>query len=367
MESCVSKPGDINQDGSLNGLDLVALVQQLSGTKPLTPQADLDGNGALNIFDMLALLRQKASFMVKSTEEEFQFLILIENHVLTEPKIYPFWSVVKAGEISYGYHIYSNRYIEKSIFILGPDTLTGVGRKIPPPGIGPAFSPDTMKGVHGRTPVLMNPDTSVTWVEDRVVSIGPLSWHVRIKDSEENWTGNSGVTQIIARNYSGVEVNIGYPPLLGLEIDFPLVLKGPWQRFQLELYGIERRFRFLTIDLNRSCKDSVIFTNIDSLSQAIMEEVIQNDTLTYETGPDIYRSIFSGLFVSPAIDLRTGNKSDRLILDNMFIGGNPFIKAADGNEILINKLGFPGWLPPMPFEDHNYEFDESWYEKYKAR
>ena len=48
--------GDINQDGLLNILDIVAMVYMIFDSLDYDPLADMDGDGVINILDVVLLV-----------------------------------------------------------------------------------------------------------------------------------------------------------------------------------------------------------------------------------------------------------------------------------------------------------------------
>ena len=48
--------GDINEDGTLDILDVVSMVNIILGNSPTSSAADMNGDGIINILDVISLV-----------------------------------------------------------------------------------------------------------------------------------------------------------------------------------------------------------------------------------------------------------------------------------------------------------------------
>ncbi len=352
-----SKRGDINLDGSLDIMDLLSILGKITGQLPQEPSDDLNGDGKVNIFDLLALLREMAALR-DSGEQEFEAIVTIQGHLLCEPKVYihgrnwDFRDEWSEGIRRTNYGIQANREIEKVEFILAGDTLYEIS---------------------GTTPVLLviNPDTQLTvtgdYYRDYYVESELKDWLLRVWDHEGNCFTDSGQTRfsIIKK----VIFDVGGSPNTGCQIQFPLVLHGPWQRFGLvhSIIDASKTDSLLKIDLNREGADSVVFGNIDQLSEAIMEEIVINLPIWGEGVFRLYPSY--GPFASSAVSIHTELKTNRLLFkfDYPYNGGYISLTPLDGNEKLMAALGFLRWVREAGAINNNYKLDPEIFEKYKDR
>ncbi|MEA2062400.1 MAG: dockerin type I repeat-containing protein, partial [Gemmatimonadota bacterium] len=280
-----ANPGDVNRDSRTDIFDLFSLLWVLTRKNEPTPSADLDKDGQVNIFDLLALLRYLGS--PPEPDSDFEFLVVLNKRkLLSGESIFLWGGIGEDGKVSTLYKIYSNKEIEEAILVFGGDTLTEL---------------------EGRTPILCDADTiSVPFGYD--LSCGHIPWYVRVSDAEGNWRDTMGITEFTT-NPRGTLVDPGYPLTGGL-IDFPLVLKGPLQRFIIPC-GVELPGDTFRIDLNRSRADSVVFPDIDSLATAIMEDLAENDSIWNEINP----LNFPRLYVSPAFERSTSRNANRLYFE----------------------------------------------------
>ena len=333
--------GDINQDKAINIYDLLDLLVQLSGLEPLTSFSDLNNNGKTDVFDLLAFLRNYALFS-ESPPEDFEVAASIGSRSLrlAQPRVNSFSSFNENNEVRDNYKIYSNREIEKVELIFAGDTLTQL---------------------EGLTPVFFaaDPDT-IKWLETPIPVSDSIAWKITVWDSQGNCAVDSGISRFTIL-MPDLTLDAGYVNT-GNEIEFPLILKGAWQRF-----GIRLRNMTFDVDLNPEGRDSVVFEDISNLAEAVMEEILANDSLWHST--DIWGSHEPYLFISAAVSITTELKSDRLYFIHKAGGG--FVEAIclDGNEKLMSLLGFPKWRRSIASigNDQNYILDPDVYEHYKFR
>ena len=284
----------LHADRGLGLLDLVALLELLSGPSPET--------------------------------ENFQYYILLDCHAFGDHKVSVNgqcdteyageFKIYKPLANTFSYRIYSNKDIEEVIFILNDDSLTTVQGTT-----GPLYDPDTLD-----------------WASMEGEFNTSLSWKLRLSTAD-------GGTIIDTSGISELEVlycvsGDAGADIIGFEINFPLILKGPVQRFNVVAYGVS--LDTFMIDLNQSREDSVLFTDIDTLVSAI------NRSLETVSKQQHGWSVLYNLFhFSPAINRWTSRKENRL----MFIG-RPLIYfeiiPEDGNEKLLKRLGYPKWLRDIP-------------------
>ena len=139
------------------------------------------------------------------------------------------------------------------------------------------------------------------------------------------------------------------PPRLSFEMEFPLVLQGYSQQFKIytEEPGIFKRDT-VQFNLNPSSADSVIFPDIDSLVNKL--ENIRKEDLEQKGGQG-FGEFFS---FDKAFYFPVSGYVNRLILRNE--SPMPIVlEPLDGNEELLDKLGFPKWYHEIPYIlDWNY-------------
>ncbi len=329
-----ARRGDANNDGTLNIFDILSVLKQMGESDSVAAGADYDLNGTTDIFDLLGLLRELSGFREKS-EENLQFLAVIAWHLLTEPVVNPRQRWDEQGEVRSSYAIHADRTIEDAELI---------------------FNTDTVRGLEGTTPLIykVDPDT-VAESSTGLIFTEPILWKVSVKDENGIWHEDSGSSKFEITE-PNVIVDYG-DRLVGAEIEFPLVLRGAWQRFKI-VAGDDLADTIL-IDLNGACLDSVVFPGIDSLATTIMEAILEDESRRP------VKPHFSPL-VGPATDFHTKQSSSRLILFSGGIGPMIEILPADNNDNLLKIIGFPGWIRRLPFHiaDSNYEIESSWYERY---
>jgi len=112
-----------------------------------------------------------------------------------------------------------------------------------------------------------------------------------------------------------------------------------------------------------------VFGDIEQLAEKIMERIVAAQQALVDD-PD-WRITAMGPFVSTAVSVQTGEKSNRLLffLSRLGSGGYLPITSLDGNERLLTELGFPRWMREMfgGVFNNNYQLDPEIYEKYKDR
>ncbi len=338
-----TKHGDVNRDGCIDIYDLISILRQFSGAEPETAFSDLDNNGKTNVFDLLAFLHA-FTHLKERQEENFEVAASVGGHWLTEPVVYSFSRFDENNEVRDTYKIYSNREIERVEFVFAGDTLTQTE------GTTPAF-------------FQADPDT-IQWIEDSLhIFSEPREWKITVWDKEGNCAADSGVSafQVLRPD---VVVDGGYGNT-GKEIEFPLTLKGAWQRVGITVDIVGEVDTFV-VDLNPEGCDSIVYENIDQLSGYIMEAVASNDSLwpvTNEVGEGPV------LFISSAIYYHTGLKSNRLIIVITSFSGEIKAVSLDGNEKLLSVLGFRKWIQDIPgrITDLNYRLDPEMRELYESR
>ena len=147
--------------------------------------------------------------------------------------------------------------------------------------------------------------------------------------------------------------------LVSQPIEFPLVLEGAAQAFQVGPYHTK-----YIVDLNRDNRDSVVFACMDSLAAAIMDDLAAHDPLWRHNQMGGAGNI--QLFVSPAYNTLTGKTTDRLVFWYRSSLSYPWVYPVNENEVLLEKIGFPLWLTEQGgVVIHSiYRVDSLWYEKY---
>ena len=330
--------GDVNRDGKLNIFDLLVILNYLQRSTP-PAEADVDGSGSVDISDLVSILNllTATSYPVS---RELEFLVTIDLCDLFDSRVYS-WTIDDSGLVRPSFQVHSNKNLHQVLFVLGKDTLTATEGTIPP-----ICDVDTC--------VI---DTTFTCFFDG----GIHPWYIKVTDTDGNWRDTSGTTKFLV--YGPCDIDWG-DTRIGRKIDFPLILYGPLQRFKIKLFDFRDTY-ILNIDLNRSRADSVVFTEIDSLANSIMEDLAQHDsvwhTLTIYDNP-------SRLFVSGAVDRWTAKKVDRLFFKGWYGWLQPEIYPLDDNEELMEKLGFPSWFRNIEYYfSDNYLLDYDIFEKYKDK
>jgi hypothetical protein len=339
------KYGDVSQDGSINIFDLISILRHLSGSEQETSLSDLDNNGKTNIFDLLTFLHEFAHLSESPPEEGFKVAASIGDygHRLTEPVVYSYSTFKNKKEVYDTYKIYSNREIVKVEFVFAGDTLTQI---------------------EGKTPVFFSadPDTiKYDWIKPLPLS-EPKEWKIRVWDAQGNCASDSGISKfMILLPDIGTE---GSTSNVGNEIEFPLILKGAWQRFGIK---VGYMYSIFVVNLNAEGRESIVYNNIDDLAVAIMEEVVSNDSLWHST--DVFGDPWPTLFIAPAVSRQTELKTNRLITKNGTLGPRAVPIPLDGNEKLVSLIGFPKWIRSSSYimTDENYKPDSVIYNRYKSR
>jgi len=330
--------GDVNGDGKRNIFDLLSMLQILQGTVEHTPAADLDNSGKVDVSDLVVLLQ----YLVNPPEKEpdLDFLLLVQHQDLFDPLIILIGGWETTGEVKFDYKLYANKEIKEFIVVLDGDTL---------------------HKKEGYTPALCNLDTiEIPTYRCHEISCGNFPWYVSVTDIDGNRRDSTGTTEIRIVFCVGLDVD-GDTWLVSQPIEFPVVLEGADQAFQIDPH-ISREM--MTVDLNRANRDSVVFTCMDSLAAAIMEDLIENDSVWHYI--QRWQRYKGQLFVSPAYNICTSEKEDRLVLWLDHNAATPLILPVGENEILLGKIGFPLWIRQQAgLVDHSiYRVDSLWYEKY---
>lgn len=245
-------------------------------------------------------------------------------------------------QVREAFQIYSNREIARAELILAGDTV---------------------KQQEGRTPPLLeaDPDT-IQWDNGLTVLTTQIAWQIRIWDMQGEYAADSGVSRfMVVRPETAVDAS---SMSVGEVIRFPLVLKGVNQRFGISLGSNRGVFN---IELNPNAADSVVFTRIDQLGEAIMAAVAADDSLWHHS--DVYGGTFPTVFISAAVSVRDSSQADRLIIVNQTLGPQTTAVPLDGNEALLTSLGFPEWLRQSPALTtiSNYQLDPDVYDRYKSK
>ena len=343
------KKGDVNQDGKLDIMDLLSLLGRMSSVIPGDSSGDLDGDGKTGISDLLSLLRELSNLRAGG-QSELAAIATINSHLLCEPKVIVHYPVAERtrrgeyyGELQARYSVYANREIDKVEFI---------------------FDGETLCDQSGITPVLLvseldslNTENDAYWSRAYIES-EKKSWLLKVWDRQGNCFADSGQTRFSVMKY--METDRGGSPNIGLPIEFPFVLRGAWQRFGLvHPNTMHSTYEdILTIDLNPEEADSLVFNDIDQLSEAITGALV---ACRPYWGADSTGEIYEqwGPFISPAVSVHTGEKTNRLLIEYRFGFGGGFIPitTVDGNEAILEALGFPEWLREVGYKafNNNYE------------
>jgi len=331
--------GDANSDGSINIFDLLTLLKALCKPGLANPASDIDNNGTVDECDLVSLLYLLAGKTLP--EDDLQFLVLINNHLLRQTsgwyyRGYEHQQEIVDNKISLPYRIYGNREIREVVFVLGGDTL---------------------RGLKGVTPAMTLTDTSNLESWSKTLTAGIIPWHVEVTDYFGNNSQNSGETGFLI---GIIEPNTIEDPdfsYFGLPIDFPLVLRGQSQKFILS----QRKYTGYEIDLNSASADSIVFPDIDSLATGIMNCLFAYYLEIYrETGSQPHL-LFSA---APAIDRETGCRVNRLVFKDLYFGDVEILPINENEEIL-KAIGFPAWVRSfLPYFLPNLDFDSAWFSKY---
>jgi len=309
--------GDVNGDGLCNIFDLLGLLQHLSEGLSYSQPADLDGDSRVDILDLAVLLKLLSPWLRQ--KEELEFAMVMGYHQIIGSKIF---MVDGAEDCGYNFKpipfkrrllFYSNKPIEDFFLVFGEDTLSSPGDSL-----GYFYNPDTL--------------TTLDSLEPKIITNIP--WHLRLRAADGSTVDSSGVTE--CEIWFCVVVDGSYP-FIGREIDFPLVLKGSPQCFTVFLQGFVQKDT-LRIDLNPESADAVVYPDIDSLVAAIRTSIATHKNKDGKPGLESY------IEFGPAVEVHSRRKTNRLALGGW--GWNCYmVYPLDGNELLTDKLGFPGWLP----------------------
>lgn len=337
--SAVSRKGDINGDKIVNVFDLLALLGQLSGTAPVNPTADVDGSGRTDVFDLLALLRELAN--PSESQEPFLVAATIGDHRLTDPVVHSFSQFDANNQVRDNFRIFSNRELAGAELIL---------------------SGDTVRQTNGMTPLILeaDPDT-LQGVGGFFYYTAPLAWIIRAWDIQGECAVDSGVSRFVVMLQQLTDL-VSYARV-GEAIKFPLVLRGGSQRFGISPDPYQGTF---SVDLNPGAADSVVFTSMEQLGEAVMAEVAAEDSLWHHT--ERFGDTAPTVFASGAVSRLDSLKACRLIIVNNS-SSQIAVTPLDGNEALLTALGFPLWLRQSRalMNNENFILDPELYERYKSR
>jgi len=300
--------GDVNGDGQRNILDLLRLLKHFSEGLSYLESADLDKNSEVDVYDLIILLNLLAPWHER--QEKFEFAIIFQGwgcQLLGDKCMMTIWTDqgCQWGSMvipqKRAYWIYSNKQVVQTSFVFGDDTLTTLEGQI-----GPDFEPVPL-------------DTAYIG-HDSEININ-VPWRVHLEAADGSTVDSVGSTEFELLVCVIID---GSVPIIGREIEFPLVLDGPLQRF-LIIYPEDS----MIVDINPEQADCVIFPDIDSLVTAI------------RTGS---QESISYIDLGQAVEIKSGKKTNRLLFELQSWGGIG-VGSLDGNEELMDKLGFPSWLP----------------------
>lgn len=340
------KPGDINADSSLTWRDLHSLVRCLAGKDSAGAHTDLDRSGRTDFRDLMSLMRMMHSLSeVRPVTPEFVVVlggsVSGGGHVLDSPRVDPGKRFDEDGGASVNYRFISDRplqnvqlYIEPYLF----ETSSGVIQDL-------YRTTDTLEISSGGTSPLKR-------------------WRAWVKDSTGCVAEHSGQTKFFFYGRGVLWDYIYF--LLGLPIDFPLILHGPWQRFSIAPLGPGAKESWepdsYVVDLNPAGADSLVFANPDNLARAIMACLVAR----YPTPSGKNRVAY----VCPAMPDDFSSRTNRLIIDRISsLMGGALIEPLDGNTRLLQQLGFPAWLRPelLSLRNYNYHYPEGWTSEYRQK
>jgi len=314
--------GDVNLDGKLNIFDLLALLTAIFQPPSYPTPADLDNSGKVDLLDLVELLNCLAE--PEKEDEPLEYMMTMQDQVFGGHVI----SLVMKGiftpdrecipdTIGTNYTIYSNKEIKEVEFVLGADT---------------------MRNVSGVTPSLLSYEAVLL---DSVEIIAPsaflkeFTWSLRLEAGDGSRIDTNGTTVFELLYCSMVDYSVWR---LTREIEFPMGLKGPLQRFLFceECRRAPNRYS-VYVDLNPGRKDSLVFNDIHSLADSLAK--------------------YTGIDVSPAVYLPEERVVNRLLFywRNSSFGAWPIFYTQDDNEELLEKLGLPRWVRDIPYYlDINY-------------
>ncbi len=337
-----AKPGDVNRDSCLSFQDMRDLLRHF--VDPALPaEADVNRDGREDILDALDLVRLYSVVNAPPPEPDslevvpiLQLYYLCSGLMLVLPtKAINVDSVMKndsAFTFQIAFRQYANKELSGSELSFGDETFPA-----PPDSLWVTFRTSS----YDSASHFFHTD-SIPW-SIQAVAVGGQRFE------------QSGRTAFSCPG-PGVLLDYGSCPFLGDEIPFPLVLRGPWQRFAVRVTNYLVNEYSIEVDLNPEGADSVVFADIDSLATAIMREVVLNDPA------------HSGRFllVSPAVEISTGIVTRRLILDTNGIQSYPTIIPLDGNRTLLHRLGLPEWRRKIypPYFPGAYQTDSRYVRLY---
>ena len=313
-------PADLNGDSRMDVLDLLTLLTAMQPGSTVAAETDLDQSGATDMDDvliMLCLLRDETS-----QENIFEYALVINSiRVLENSNV---WSVQSSGtdepQNLLWYTISASRELDNFSLafngIVISDSLQGHLPK--------TFSKDTL------IVKLWNYVSQKRFDFD--FSVDSIPWSLELEDLEGNIISDSGLVKV---NIDFDVIVDGGPNFFGKEIQFPVVLNGPDQRFTYKSENI-------VVDLNPEKRPNVIFHDIVSLCGAINRN-----------SSNLYQS------VAPAYNYAESKQVNIIEIHIRDWGWPSPPEPLDGNTVLLDKIGFPEWIRKLPPHDMGYWFNWS--------
>ena len=313
-------PGDLNGDSRMDVLDLLTLLTAMQPGATVAADTDLDRSGATDMDDvliLLCLLRDETS-----QENIFEYALVINSiRVLENSNV---WSVQSSGtdepQNLLRYTISASRELDNF-------SLTFNGTVI-------------SDSLQGHLPKTFSKDTLVVKLWDYVSQkrfdfdffVDKVPWLLELEDMEGNIIKGSGFVKV---NIDFDVIVDGGPNFFGKEIQFPVVLNGPDQRFTYSSQNI-------IVDLNPEKQSNVIFHDIVSLCGAINRN-----------SSNLYQS------VAPAYNYAEKKQVNIIEIHIRDWGWPSPPEPLDGNTVLLDKIGFPEWIRKLPPHDMGYWFNWS--------
>lgn len=328
-----AKPGDINSDRKLDVQDLLALLKRLINPA-LQSNSDVNRDGKTDIFDLLALLRLYSSVTAPPpSDDDLSAIVKMSRSKLHSGSL---------GMSVYGKIVNdSTRAFKVNFSIYANKEISSIRLD---------FNGNLFSEISDSVTIII-PESHYE-ANEHIYRSDSIAWRLSVVAKDGGRFTQEGKTSF---RFPGPNVVLDrLYPFCGDEIEFPLVLKGPWQRFasfQWDNLGDHA----VEIDLNPTGSDSVLFADIDTLAASIMWEIIKNDTSgSYKYGNFVHVT---------AAQRRDGSgKTNRLIFDAHWMGGYPRLRSLDGNRLLLHKLGLKEWLLSIeaPFLDTEFQTQDTY-------
>ena len=336
--------GDMDGDGAYTVFDLLGMLGHLYQAIPYIDYADIDTDSDNDITDLLLLLK----IIVDENPEPkpFEYALIMENirvHDYASVSLVQ-WSSESSAQNNLDYRIYSNHELTEIELNFNGDTFDIESGTLPA-----LYDKDTIN-IYLDTIKYYEPfeNDSSFYVDMKVYSIDSIPWSIKLVNMEGETLEDFGY--INHRFMFNVIADPSWPAI-GNDIDFPLVLRGKDQIYSFHTeYDVDS---IAVVDLNPQKLQTVVYPDVECLCLAINANSRHSNPSRYER-----------INAMPVIDFFTGLRVNRLAMVFLNFGGVPPPNPVNGNERLLDKLGFPKWRREMVFYyDYRYRADMEWYEE----